>query len=103
MAAASAFLGLHYQSDFAFLKLALNNLLSHRTCIREWSKYQVLLSHLKFYSAQQLAKAYMYHPQPYNAALQALQKMYSQPRQLVHFELGAIEYTIAQKQGYPCF
>lgn len=75
---------------FALLKLALDNPHSHHTYISEQYKYQVLLSHLQFASAQQLAKAYMHHPQPYTAALQVLQEKYGQPRQLVQSELGAI-------------
>ncbi|XP_039534154.1 uncharacterized protein LOC120483252 [Pimephales promelas] len=87
------------ESDFALLKLALDNLLSHHTHITEQYKYQVLLSHLKFASAQQLAKAYMHHPQPYTAALQALQEKYGQPRQLVQSELGAIMSTPPLRMG----
>lgn len=87
------------ESDFALLKLALDNLLSHHTHISEQYKYQVLLSHLKFASAQQLAKAYMHHPQPYTTALQALQEKYGQPRQLVQSELGAIMSTPPLKMG----
>ncbi len=87
------------ESDFALLKLALDNLLSHHTHISEQYKYQELLSHLKFTSAQQLAKAYMLHPQPYTAALQALQEKYGQPRQLVQSELGAIMSTPPLKVG----
>lgn len=85
--------GHHHSSimpAFALLKLALDNPNSHHTHISEQYKYQVLLSHLKFASAQQLAKAYMHHPQPYTAALQALQKKYGQPRQLVQSELSTI-------------
>ncbi|XP_073789840.1 uncharacterized protein [Danio rerio] len=78
------------ESDFALLKLALDNLLSNHSYLSEQYKYHVLLSHLKLPSAQQLAKAYMYHSHPYSAALQALQDKYGQPRQLVQSELGAI-------------
>ncbi|XP_052412579.1 uncharacterized protein LOC127957915 [Carassius gibelio] len=78
------------ESDFALLKLALDNLLSHHSYLSEQYKYHVLLSHLKLPSAQQLAKAYMYHSHPYSAALQALQDKYGQSRQLVQSELGAI-------------
>ncbi len=87
------------ESDFALLKLALDNLLSHHTHISEQYKYQVLLSHLKFASAQQLAKAYMHHAQPYTASLQALQEKYGQPRQLVQSELGAIMSAPPLKMG----
>ncbi|KAI2656414.1 Aspartyl/glutamyl-tRNA(Asn/Gln) amidotransferase subunit C [Labeo rohita] len=41
----------------------------------------------------------MYHPQPYTAALQALQDKYGQPRQLVQSELGAILSTPPLKLG----
>ncbi len=72
------------------LKLAFDNLLSNHSYLSEQYKYHVLLIHLKLPSAQQLAKAYMYHPHPYSAALQALQDKYGQPRQFVQSELGAI-------------
>ncbi|KAL1281070.1 hypothetical protein QQF64_015670 [Cirrhinus molitorella] len=78
------------ESDFALLKLALDNLLSNHSHLSEQYKYHVLLSHLRLPNAHQLAKAYMYHPHPYSAALQALQDKYGQPRQLVQSELGAI-------------
>lgn len=52
------------ESDFALLKLALDKPLSHHDDISEQYKYQVLLSHLKIDSAQQLTKAYMHNPQP---------------------------------------
>jgi len=87
------------ESDFALLKLALDNLLSIHSHISEQYKYHVLLSHLKLPSAQQLAKAYMYHPHPYSAALQALQDKYGQPRQLVQSEMGAIMTTPPLKMG----
>lgn len=87
------------ESDFALLKLALDNLLSNHSHLSEQYKYHVLLSHLKLPSAQQLAKAYMYHPRPYSAALQALQDKYGQPRQLVQSELGAIMSTPPLKMG----
>lgn len=51
------------KSDSALLKLALDNLLSHHTHFSKQYKYQVLLSHLKFDSAQQLTEAYMHDPQ----------------------------------------
>ncbi len=87
------------ESNCALLKLALDNLLSHHTHISEQYKYQVLLSHLKSSSAQQLSKAYMHHAQPYTASLQALQEKYGQPRQLVQSELGAIMSTPPLKMG----
>ncbi|KAI7812616.1 hypothetical protein IRJ41_005718 [Triplophysa rosa] len=87
------------ESDFALFKLALDNLLSNHSYLSEQYKYHVLLSHLKLPSAQQLAKAYMYHPHPYSAAMQALQDKYGQPRQLVKSELGAIMNSTPLKLG----
>ncbi len=87
------------ESDFALFKLAFDNLLSNHHHISEQYKYHVLLSHLKLSSAHQLAKSFMYHLQPYTAALQALQDKYGQPRQLIQSELGAILSTPPLKLG----
>lgn len=78
------------ESDFTLLKMGLDNLMGSSGHLNEQCEYQILLGHLKLPSALQLAKAYMYDPQPYTAALQALQDKYGQPRQLVQSELGAI-------------
>uniref|UniRef100_A0AAV2K4A8 Uncharacterized protein n=1 Tax=Knipowitschia caucasica TaxID=637954 RepID=A0AAV2K4A8_KNICA len=87
------------ESDFALLKMALDNLLSTHTHLSEQYKYQVLLGQLTHASALQLAKAHMYHPQPYTTALKALQDKYGQPRQLVQSELGTILSMPAFKPG----
>lgn len=87
------------ESDFALLKLALDNVLGSNPHLSEQHKYQVLLGHIKLPSALQLAKAYMYDPAPYTHALQALQDKYGQPRQLVQSELGAILNAPAFKMG----
>lgn len=87
------------ESDFAMLKLTLHNLLTNHNHLSEQYKYHVLISHLKHPSAQQLAKAYMYHPRPYSAALQALQDKYGQPRQLVQSELGVMMSTPPIRMG----
>ncbi len=87
------------ESDFALLKMALDNLLNNHLHLNEQYKYQVLLGHLKVQSALQLAKAYMHDPRPYTTAMQALQDKYGQPRQLVQSELGAILNTPALKFG----
>ncbi|KAI7812768.1 hypothetical protein IRJ41_008898 [Triplophysa rosa] len=78
------------ESDFALLKMALDNIMNNQQHPSEQYKYQVLLGHLKLPSALKLAKAYMHDPLPYTAALQSLQDKYGQPRQLVQCELGAI-------------
>lgn len=78
------------EPDFALLKMALDNLLSSHAHLTEPFKYQVLLQHLKLPSAHKLAQAFMYDPNPYTSALQALQDKYGQPRKLVQIELGAI-------------
>lgn len=87
------------ESDFALLKMALDNLLNSHLHLNEQYKYQVLLGHLKLQSALQLAKAYMHDPRPYTTAMQALHDKYGQPRQLVQSELGAISNTPALKFG----
>lgn len=53
------------ESDFALLKMALDNLLNSHMHLSEQYKYQVLLGHLKLQSALQLAKTYMHDPRPY--------------------------------------
>lgn len=61
------------ESDFALLKMALDNLLNNHLHLNEQYKYQVLLGHLKLPSALKLAKAYMHNPRPYTTAMQVLQ------------------------------
>ncbi|CAI5677208.1 unnamed protein product [Oreochromis niloticus] len=62
-----------HESDFALLKMALDNLLNSHPHLNEQYKYQVLLGHLRLPSAIQLAKAYMHDPTPYTTAMHALQ------------------------------
>lgn len=78
------------ESDFALLKMSLDNLLNTHAHLTKQFKYQVLLDHLKLPSGYKLPKAFMHDPRPYTSALQALQDKYGQPRQLVQSELGAI-------------
>lgn len=59
------------ESDFAILKMSLDDLLSSHRHLHEQYKYKVLLAHLKLQSAVQLANTYMHNPRPYIAALQA--------------------------------
>ncbi|XP_025763702.1 uncharacterized protein LOC109202593 [Oreochromis niloticus] len=87
------------ESDFALLKMALDNLLNSHPHLNEQYKYQVLLGHLQLPSAIQLAKAYMHDPTPYTTAMHALQDKYGQPRQLVQSELGIILNAPAIKFG----
>lgn len=87
------------ESDFALLKLALDNILGSNVHLSEQYKYQVLIGHIKLPSALQLAKAYMHDPTPYTSALQALQDKYGQSRQLVQSELGAILNAPTLKMG----
>lgn len=83
------------ESDFALLKMALENLLNSHQHLNKQYKYQVLFGHLKLLSALQLAKAYMHDLRPYTMAMQALQDKSGQPHQLVQSELGAILNTLA--------
>lgn len=87
------------ESDFALLKMGLDNSMNNHPYLSEHYKYQVLLSQLKLPSALQLAKSYMYDPTPYTTALGALQDKYGQPRQLVQSELSAILNSPAIKSG----
>lgn len=89
------------ESDFALLKMVLDNLLNSHLHLNEHYKYQVLLGHLKLQSALQLAKAYMHDPRTYTTAMQALQDKCGQLRQLIQSELGAILNTPALKFGDP--
>ncbi|XP_067660546.1 uncharacterized protein [Haliotis asinina] len=77
------------EKDFAILKMALDNLVNVHTHLTEQYKYQLLLDRLGG-RAKRLAEAYMYAPQPYSEAFEALKNKYGQPRQLVQGELGAI-------------
>ncbi len=74
--------------EFAMLQLALTNLLSPYES--EHYKYHILLDHLKFPPARNLALAYANDPRPYSMALFALQQKYGQPHQLVLREIKAI-------------
>ncbi|XP_069378750.1 uncharacterized protein [Paralichthys olivaceus] len=78
------------ESDFALLKMALDNLLDNHTHLTEQFKYQVLLEHLKHPGAHKLARSCMHDMRPYSTALQALQEKYGQPRLLVQGEIGSI-------------
>lgn len=48
------------ESDFALLKMALDNMMGTHRHLTEQYKYQVLLSRLKLPSALQLARAYVH-------------------------------------------
>lgn len=74
--------------EFAMLQLALTNLLSPHE--PEHYKFHILLDHLKFSPARDLALAYANDPRPYSMALFALQQKYGQPHQLVLREIKAI-------------
>ncbi|XP_056090713.1 uncharacterized protein LOC130070364 [Rhinichthys klamathensis goyatoka] len=74
--------------EFAMLQLDLANLLSPHE--PEHYKFHILLDHLKFSPARDLALAYANDPRPYGMALFALQQKYGQPHQLVLREIKAI-------------
>lgn len=59
------------ESEFALLKMALDNLVGSNGYLSEQYKYQLLLSRLKLPGALHLAKAYMYDDRPYTSALHA--------------------------------
>lgn len=74
--------------EFAMLQLVLTNLLSPHES--EHYKYHILLDHLKFPPARNLALAYANDLRPYSMALFALLQKYGQPHQLVLREIKAI-------------
>lgn len=78
------------ESDFALLKMALDNLLDNHPHLTEQYKYQVLLEHLQHPGANKLARSSMHDVRPYSTALQALQEKYGQSRLLVQSEIGTI-------------
>lgn len=71
------------ESDFLLLKKGLDGVLGPHPHLSEDYKFQVLLDHLKFPTAFQIAKRYVHDPMPHTKAMQALQQRYGQPRQLV--------------------
>ncbi|KAK7944426.1 hypothetical protein WMY93_000154 [Mugilogobius chulae] len=78
------------ESDFLMLKKGLDSVLAPHSHLTEDYKYQVLLDHLNFPAATQIAKRYINSATPYTSAMLALQQRYGQPRQLVQGELKAI-------------
>ncbi|CAL9684695.1 unnamed protein product [Knipowitschia caucasica] len=86
------------ESDFLLLK-GLDSVLSPHSHLTEDYKYQVLLDHLKFPAALQIAKRYINSSTPYSSAMLALQQRYGQPRQLVQAELKSILTAPPVKAG----
>lgn len=76
------------ESEFALLKMALDNLLDNHPHLTEQYKYQILLEHVQHPGVRS-----MHDPRPYSTALQALQERYGQPRLLVQSEIAAILNT----------
>jgi len=78
------------ESEYALLKMALENLLDIHPHLTEQYKYQILLDHLQHPGANKLARSSMHDVRPYSTALRALQERYGQPRLLVQSEIGAL-------------
>ncbi|XP_054860442.1 uncharacterized protein LOC129347387 [Amphiprion ocellaris] len=87
------------ESDFLMLKKGLDSVLAPHSHLTEDYKYQVLLDHLRFPAAVQIAKRYINSVTPYTSAMTALQLRYGQPRQLVQGELKAILNAPPVKSG----
>ena len=87
------------ESDFLLLKKGLDSVLGPHRHLSEDYKYQVLLDHLRFPAALQIAKRFINSATPYHSAMQALMQRYGQPRQLVQGELNAILNAPAVKAG----
>ncbi|KAK0150704.1 Filamentous hemagglutinin [Merluccius polli] len=75
------------ERDFTDLKMVLDHLLSPHTELSEHYKYRVLVEHLVLDEARLIAQSCRHYAQPYTAAMQALQRQYGQPHQLVQSEI----------------
>ena len=78
------------ESEFALLKMALENLLDNHPHLTEQYKYQIRLDHLQHPGANKLARSCMHDTRPYSTALRSLKEKYGQPRLLVQSEIGAM-------------
>lgn len=78
------------EREFTDLKMALDCLLSPHPELTEYYKYRVLMEHLILDEARMIAQSCRHYPQPYTAAMQALQRQYGQPHQLAQSEIAAI-------------
>lgn len=78
------------ESDFSLLKKGLDSVLEPHRHLSEDYKYEVLLDHLRFPAALQIAKWFLNSTRPYTTAMQAFMQRYGQPRQLVQGEFNAI-------------
>nr|XP_043883741.1 uncharacterized protein LOC122770735 [Solea senegalensis]XP_043883742.1 uncharacterized protein LOC122770735 [Solea senegalensis] len=87
------------ESDFLLLKKGLDSILGPHRHLSEDYKYQVLLDHLRFPAALQIAKRFINSATPYTTAMQALMQRYGQPRQLVQGKLNAILNAPPVKAG----
>ncbi|KAK0149995.1 hypothetical protein N1851_009229 [Merluccius polli] len=87
------------ESDFLLLKKGLDSVLGPHRHLSEDYRYQVLLDHLRFPAALQVAKRFINSATPYTTAMQALMQRYGQPRQLVQGELNVILNAPAVKAG----
>lgn len=75
-------------SEFARLKLALDNLLPNDAT--ELFKYQVLLDHLKFEEARLIADSFLNSPWPYTDTMTALTDRFGRPHQLALTKIAAV-------------
>ncbi len=75
-------------SEFARLKLALDNLLPDDAT--ELFKYQVLLDHLKFEEACLIADSFLNSPRPYTDTMTALTDRFGRPHHLALTKIAAV-------------
>ncbi|XP_060777117.1 uncharacterized protein LOC132886465 [Neoarius graeffei] len=87
------------ESDFILLKKGLDTVLGPHRHLTEDYKFQVLLDLVKLPAAYQIAKRHLNSPQPYSAAMQALEQRYGQPRSLIQSELKALQQAPAVRMG----
>lgn len=75
-------------SEFARLKISLENLLPHDAS--ELFKYQVLVDHLQLEEARLIADAYLNSPTPFSDTMVALNDKFGQPHQTALRRIAAV-------------
>ncbi|XP_073722462.1 uncharacterized protein [Misgurnus anguillicaudatus] len=75
-------------SEFARLKISLENLLPHDAS--ELFKYQVLVDHLQLEEARLIADAYLNSPTPFSDTMVALNDKFGQPHQIALRRIAAV-------------
>lgn len=84
-------------SEFARLKISLENLLPHDAS--ELFKYQVLVDHLQLEEARLIADAYLNSPTPFSDTMVALNDKFGRPHQIALRRIAAVMDSPDIKRG----